>query len=133
MEIICTLLDLFRALINTFTGRDFYRPHVSVILFTGHTPGQTHPWADTPLGRHTPVRHSPGKTPPEHSPPPGQTCRLGRHSLGRHSLGRHSLSRHPSGQKATTADGTHPTGMHSCLLESYSISVNLVTFLYKIP
>ena len=58
----------------------------------GHS-GQTPPWADTPwadtpLGRH----------------PPGQTPLLGR------------LGRHPpyTGQMDTAADGTHPTGMHSC-------------------
>ena len=45
------------------------------------------PWADTPLGRH-PV-------------PPRQTPLLGRHPPPHH-------------QTATAADGTHPTGMHSC-------------------
>ena len=84
--------------------------HLSVILFTGECiPACI--WADTSqadtsLGRHP----------------------LGRHPLSRHPLGRYPpgqtspLSRHPSSQTpplvpqqtATAADGTHPTGMHSC-------------------
>ena len=45
-----------------------------------------HPRVDTPLGRHPPGRHPPWvDTPP------------------------------PLGQTATAADGTHPTGMHSCI------------------
>ena len=64
--------------------------------------------------------------------PPGRHPFLGRYPLGRHPLGRHPLSadtsplgRHPPSrhppwadtppqQMATTAEGTHPTGMHSC-------------------
>ena len=43
-----------------------------------------------------------------HPPPPAE----GIHPLGRHTpLGRHP----PPQQTATAADGTHPTGMHSCL------------------
>ena len=38
-------------------------------------------------------------------------------TLGRHPLGRHiPLGRPPPHQTATEADGTHPTGMHSCLI-----------------
>ena len=74
-------------------------------------------WDTHPMGR-----HPTGQTPPRQTPP-------GRHPLGRH-LGRHPLDRHPwadaPGQTppspvhadidmATAADGTHPTGMHSCL------------------
>ena len=100
----------------------------SVILFTGglypsmhwaDTPWQTPPWVDTPWA----------------NPPLADTPPLGRHCLGRHPpwqtppLGRHPLGRHPPGQTsparqtppwadippmATAADGTHPTGMHSC-------------------
>ena len=51
--------------------------------------GCTHPWADTPLARHSPHR----QTPPGQTHPPGQTL--------------------PQ-QMATAADSTHPTGMHSC-------------------
>ena len=74
---------------------------LSVILFTGggvsqHALGQT-----PPLGRHTPPRadnplgrHPSRQTPHRYTPPPGQT------------------PSHPP--PATAADGTHPTGMHSC-------------------
>ena len=45
---------------------------------------------------------------------------LGRHPLGRHpNLGRHPLpgaDTPPPQQTATAANGTHPPGMHSCLL-----------------
>ena len=87
----------------------YYRPQhscgkvvfsqTSVILSTGgclllvlgtHTPGQTLPWADTPLGRH-----------PAEQTPPVQT---------------------PPRQTATAADGTHPTGMHSCLWDIQKIN-----------
>ena len=65
------------------------------------------PWTDTPLGRH-PLgrhpsdRHPPGQTPAwacwdTHTPPPS-AC----------------WNTHPP-PAATVADGTHPTGMHSCL------------------
>ena len=95
VEIFRTLLDWFRALINTFTGRDFYRPHVSNILSTGgrgcladtpilaKPPGQTAPLADipradTPLSRDPhgqipPRQTPPTQTPPEQTPPPAQT------------------------------------------------------------
>ena len=64
----------------------------SVILFTRrgvsdrHSPGRHPPWANTPLGRPTPL----GRHPPWADTPPQQT--------------------------ATAADGTHPTGMHSCFI-----------------
>ena len=45
--------------------------------------------------------HPPGQTPPEQTPP-----------LYRHP--RADTPPHPPGQMATAADGTHPTGMHSC-------------------
>ena len=76
----------------------------SVILFTG---GGVYPsmyWG----------RHSPGQTPPEQTslgrhplPPSRHPLHLGKHPLDRHPLGKHPLT-------ATAADGTHPTGMHSC-------------------
>ena len=76
--------------------------HLSVILFTGGGRGvsaSVHagihpPWADSPppsLGRHPPEQ----TTPPGRHIPPGQTLP-------------------PPQQTATAADGTHPTGMHSC-------------------
>ena len=64
--------------------------HLSVILFTGGRGclADTHP-----LGRHTPPgRHPQSDTAPWADTPPRQTR-----------------------QTATAADGTHPTGMHSCL------------------
>ena len=83
----------------------------SVILFMGggcvsqHAMGQTpprqtppwadipHPWADPPTPRQTPpMRH--------------------------HSQGRHPPGRHPPPPTATAVDSTHPTGMHSCLLNN---------------
>ena len=63
---------------------------VSASVHAGiHTPipGQTSPWADTPQ-----ADTLPGKTPP----------------------GRHPLPVHAGIDMATAADGTHPTGMHSC-------------------
>ena len=61
----------------------------------GQTPPQTDtpsPWADTPSSGQTPP---PDKTPPRQTPSPGQTP--------------------PPPRQATVADGTHPTGMLSCL------------------
>ena len=80
----------------------------------GYTPRQTptHP-TDTPPGQTPPpCRHCPRQTPPDQTPPsqtsPGQTPPPGRHP---------PLGRHPPQQTATAADGTHPTGMHSCLFQ----------------
>ena len=83
--------------------------HLSVILFTGGVcipacTGADTPWADisqhalrqTPLlGRHVPA--CTGADTPEQTYP---SMHWGRHP--------------PPGQTATAADGTHPTGMHSC-------------------
>ena len=108
---------------------------VSVILSTGEGVCGRHP-----LGRH-----------PSRQTPPGQTP-LSRHRLSRHSLSTPSPgqtpSRHPSGQTpptqcmmgytppcpvhagiypllaATAADGTHPTGMHSCVLMQYFLQLS---------
>ena len=82
---------------------------VSVILFTGeggvcHTPWQ----ADTlPAGRHTPGKQT--------SPPWANTPLAGKHNPGRHPLGRQSPG------TVTTAEGTHPTGMHSCCVFDVSV------------
>ena len=62
-----------------------------------------------PLGRYPPGRHPQADT-----------------FLSRPPLGIHPLYRHPPGQTlppqqtATAVDGTHPTGMHSCLLYRYN-------------
>ena len=63
-----------------------------------HPPWQADtPWADIPLGRH---------------PSPGHT-----HTLpGRHPL---RQTGPPPPQTVTAADGTHPTGMHSCFTISF--------------
>ena len=64
----------------------------------------------TPPGRHPPGRH------------PQADTLLGRHPPGRRPLGRHSSGQTtppadtPPPQADPTADGTHPTGMHSCIL-----------------
>ena len=58
-----------------------------------------------PLGRHPPSKHPPRQTPLGRHPP---LCRPPRQT----SL----LGRPPPQQTATVADGTHPTGMHSCCL-----------------
>ena len=57
-------------------------------------------WGCTPPGHTVPLgRHHLGRPPPEHNPPPS------RHTPGRHA---------PTSETASTVDGTHPTGMHSC-------------------
>ena len=72
--------------------------HLSVILFRGvwQTPPQadTQPWADT----------HPRQTPPWADTPPGQTPPWADTPPGRHPQ-----------ETATAAEGTHPTGMQSCL------------------
>ena len=94
--------------------------HLSVILFTGgrglclsvccdstHPLGPgTCPRKQTPPGLGTPPGPAPlgADTPPDQPPPWDQAL---------------PRSRHPRGpgpqQTATVADGTHPTGMHSCI------------------
>ena len=49
----------------------------------------------------TPGKHSLGQTPSPRQTPPGQIPPF-------------RLDKPPSGRTATAADGTHPTGMHSC-------------------
>ena len=68
--------------------------HLFVILFTGEYLGKVHPRA----GTHPQAGTPPGQT----NPPPGDTL-SGQASPARCMLG--------YGQQA---DGTHPTGMHSC-------------------
>ena len=72
---------------------------LSVILLTGGV------WADTHLGRHPPGRHL------SHSrQSPRQTPLLGRHPLTDTA----PWADTPATETAAAADGTHPTGMHSC-------------------
>ena len=107
-----------------------------------HPPADT-PEADTFLGRHNPPSHIPSRqTPPGRHPPPSdplpwsdEAPPLVRHPLGRHPPGRHPLGRHPLGrhhgppltfnQTATVANGTRPTGMHSCFELAYSWKISL--------
>ena len=63
------------------------------------------PGAGTPLGAGTPQSRHPRRAGTPQSRPPGT---------------RHPPSRHPPQQTATVADGTHPTGMHSCFLKFQS-------------
>ena len=57
-------------------------------------------------------------TPPPHTPlgrhPTWADIPPGRHPLGQTPSGRHPPARDPP-ETATAANGTHPTGMHSCL------------------
>ena len=67
-----------------------------------HTPRLTHPWADTPsLGRSPP----PGPELPCRQTPPGQT-----HPWTNTHPGQTAPLQHTT----TAADGTYPTGIHSC-------------------
>ena len=67
--------------------------HLTVILYTGGGCLPLGPGGVHPLGRHLPPL---GKHPPGHTP-------------------------HPHPETATAADGTHPTGMHSCITVCKSI------------
>ena len=58
-----------------------------------------------PSGRHPPPANTPHR-----QTPPGQTPPRADIPPGRHT----SLVRCPPQQTTTAADGTHPTGMHSC-------------------
>ena len=76
-------------------------------------PRQTPPWADTHQGRHTPAwadhplgRHRPAQCMLGYTPCP---VHAGIHPPAQCMLG--------YGQQV---DGTHPTGMHSCLIKFHS-------------
>ena len=80
-------------------------PHGGICLSACWDTGpweQTPPQADTPPGADTPRSWHPHRadTPREHTPPPRET--------------------------ATAADGTHPTGMHSCFCSASAFSSNLL-------
>ena len=86
--------------------------HLSVSHSVHRGGGDKRPlWADIPPEQTPMDRHPLGRHPPRQTP-------LGRHTpLGSHSPGQkpHPLGRHPlPPETATAADGTHPTGMHSC-------------------
>ena len=61
--------------------------------------------------------HGPGEV--VHSP-------WGVHSPGGHGPGglvsQHALRQTPPGEMATAADGTHPTGMHSCIIFKFVVN-----------
>ena len=108
-----------------------------------HPPEQTYPWEQTPPRADTPwSRHPPEQTPPqsrhplEQTPPgadnppgsrhpPGQTPPGADTPQGEHPPPEHTPPTpphpHPPGETATAADGTHPTGMHSCCICSDTI------------
>ena len=68
---------------------------------------QTPPGKQTPLAsRHTPLWAD--RNPWQAEAPPGKQTHP---SPGRHTF----LGRQPPSRTATAANGTHPTGMHSCL------------------
>ena len=87
---------------------------------------------------YTPIlgRHPPGQTPappadtpwpdiPQPDTPTGQTVPL----LARHPPGRHPPGQAPPSnpqQTAIAADGTHPTGMHSCFCTHFSLLKSVV-------
>ena len=69
-----------------------------------HPPGTKHPQEQAPPGADTPTGAG---TPPEQTPPGAGT-----------PLEQAPPGPDPSSQQtATVADGTHPTGMHSCYLD----------------
>ena len=68
---------------------------------------QTPPWSRHPQSRHTPgSRHNTKKAPLPHPT---------RHPPGADTLPRDQAPSPPQ-QTATVADGTHPTGKHSCCI-----------------
>ena len=75
----------------------------------GTPPSRCTPLAGTPPGQVHPSRqvHPPGRYTPWAGTPPGQV----------HAPASTPPSRYPYSprQTATVADGTHPTGMHSCI------------------
>ena len=80
-----------------------------------HPQADTHPWADTAPGRHPLVRHTPWPDTCQ-TDTPSQQITPGRYpNRQTPTLGRHPPGRHPLPPTATAADGTHPTGMHSCI------------------
>ena len=96
-------------------------PHRQVPPRQVHPPGQVPPQAGTaPPGQVHPPRwvHPTGRyTPPGRYP---QVHPLGRYTPQARTSPRAGTPRQvPPQQTVTVADGTHPTGMHSCYLTSY--------------
>ena len=96
----CGKVLFSQASVILFTGGGVTARHSlgrKSLTFPGQTPARQTPLphADTPLGRQTP--HLP-PSPRADTLPPG---------------------RHPSQKMATAADGTHPTGMYSCLTNKF--------------
>ena len=69
-------------------------------------------------GLHPPPKS--GTHPPRQTPPtPGQTPSRQIHPR-RHPQGRHHHHPHPRPEMATEAGGTHPAGMHSCIIHVFN-------------
>ena len=86
------------------------------------------PRADIPLGRHPSGRHPHRQTPPRQTSPQANTIPRQTPSLGRHPPKQTPPRQTPPNQTppsfpktATAADGTHPTGIHSCFLCANSV------------
>ena len=130
------LFTMGMCLADTPLGRhpDGKTPRADTPQQTPDTPPRQTP--DTPPpGRHQ--THTPRQTPSEKTPSRADTPRQTPPADTRHPLDRHQtpprpdtrhtpLGRHPLGKQyssprdsATAANGTHPTGMHSCLLSVY--------------
>ena len=81
--------------------------------FCSHGVSARHPppWTDTPVGK------SPGQTPPGQTPP-RQTPHFPVHA-GIHTPSAQWMLGYTPLPAATAADGTHPSGMHSCFTFNY--------------
>ena len=93
-----------------------------IACWNTHTPGQTHPWADTPppgrhpMSRYPPGQTPPGQTPPADTPPTGQKNPQGTHPPGS------DTSPPPSACWIQSPIGcTHPIVMSSCLFMYFLI------------
>ena len=81
---------------------------VSVILFTGGGTVSQHVLGQTPLLGRSPLAKHPTPPPLGRHPPLPAKCMLGYTPPAQCTLG------YMPPPAATAADGTHPTGMHSC-------------------
>ena len=91
-----------------------YRGRVCLSACWDTTPRSRQP----PLGPDTPWEQAPPRpdtTPVEQAPTPDQTPPRTRHPWEQAP----PKTRQPPQQTATVADGTHPTGMHSCFLKCF--------------
>ena len=85
----------------------FYTPVCQSFRSQGGSDRPPPPRQPPALGRQHPGRHTPSQTPP---PPGRHPCLRADNPQADKPPGRHYAPR----QTATAADGTHPTGMHSC-------------------